>query len=308
TFSPGPLAHGLALYAMTETLAAGGEFIAAPHFDAAAAAALVTAHEVRRLVLVPTMLRRICDSVSGTPLRSVTAATVAGAKLTVADRQAAARALPQAAIREYYGASELGFVSVTDPADPPSPTAVGRAFPGVGLSVRDEAGLVLPAGETGTIFVDSPLISDGYLAGGDGAGFRRLGVLATVGDLGFLDQDGMLHLIGRAGGMLVSGGNNIYPSEIEAVLVSMPGIRSAFACGLEHADLGTELVAVIEPDGVAPDADALALDLAARLPRYKHPRRMWLCRSMPMTGSGKVAAKTVRHWIAEESDDLERLF
>ncbi|WP_312361208.1 AMP-binding protein [Ensifer sp.] len=303
TFAPGPLAHGLTLYALAETLIAGAEFIGMQHFDATRASGAIAALEVRRLVLVPTMLRRL----STTPSKStsVQKITVAGAKLTPADREAAAAAFPQADVIEYYGASELGFISVAGRDDTASATAVGRAFRGVGLVVLDENERPLPPGETGTIFVDSDLISSGYIGAGDGAGLRRVGRLATVGDLGFLGADGTLHLVGRSGGMVLSGGNNIYPQEVEATLVGHAGVHAACVLGLDHPDLGSELVAVIEPNGAAIEPAALSGHLDRNLPRYKHPRRIWLCRHLPMTQSGKVAAGTLKQWIVDGHDALE---
>jgi len=301
TYAPGPLAHGLALYAMTETLLAGATFHSARHFDAAEAREAIRAEGIRRLVLVPTMLRRLCE---GAPVTTVSAVTVAGAKLTAADHALCAAHFPNAALREYYGASELGFITVTAPGDAASASAVGKAFPGVRLSVCDDAGAALPAGETGTIFVESPLVATGYL----GAEPARFGALATVGDLGFLEEDGTLHLLGRSGGMVLSGGNNIYPSEVEAALTGLAGVRAAHVFGLDHADLGSELVAVIEPAEPGLTAAALKAAMDAVLPRYKQPRRLWLCRALPVTPSGKIEAKTVRQWVAEDSDALERLY
>ena len=305
TFAPGPLAHGLTLYALAETLCAGAEFIGAAHFDAARALTIIETEKVQRLVLVPTMLRRLCAAAANRPQACVTHITVAGAKLTASDRAVAALAFPKAEVIEYYGASELGFISVATKDDTASATAVGSAFPGVALSIRNDTGDEVPMGETGTIFVDSALISDGYVGQSDGAGFRRLGELATVGDIGFVDEDGMLHLLGRAGGMVLSGGNNIYPQEVEATLVAYPDVHAALVLGLDHPDLGSELVAVIEPEGSIFDRCALERHLAAHLPRYKHPRRIWRCPKMPMTQSGKVAAGTLRQWIADGNDALE---
>lgn len=303
TYAPGPLAHGLTLYAMTETLLAGGAFHSAAHFDPDAALATIRANTIRRLVLVPTMLRRFAAE---PPVTGVTAITIAGAKLTAADYALCAAHFPEAALREYYGASELGFVTVTAPGEAASSTAVGRAFPGVRIAVLDDAGRPLPAGETGTVFVESPLVATGYLGQGDGAGLARSGRLATVGDLGFLEADGMLHLLGRSGGMVLSGGNNIYPSEVETALRDTGLVRAAHVFGIHHADLGNELVAVIEPERPGLTPRALTAALSEFLPRYKQPRRIWLCRAMPVTSSGKVAAKTVRQWVAEENDALDR--
>ncbi|WP_026612922.1 class I adenylate-forming enzyme family protein [Ensifer aridi] len=306
TYAPGPLAHGLALYALAECLTAGAEFIGARHFEPRRALDVIASRRAQRLVLVPTMLRRLCEQADGRELRSVEKITVAGAKLTPTDRQAAVHAFPAAEIVEYYGASELGFITVSGAGDDHSATAVGKAFPGVRLAILDDRGRSLPPGETGTIFVESGLISDGYIAGGDGVGFQREGTLATVGDVGFLSDDGTLHLIGRSGGMVLSGGNNVYPSEIEAVILTVPGVSSVLVLGLDHPDLGQELAAVIQPNGGFVRA-ALERQLAAALPRYKHLRKIWLCREMPMTASGKIAAKELRQWIAEENGALERL-
>ena len=88
---------------------------------------------------------------------------------------------------------------------------------------------------------------------------------------------------------------------------SRAGVRAAHVFGVEHADLGSALVAVIEPDGPGLTATELKAAMAAVLPRYKQPRRIWLCRAMPVTPSGKVEARTVRQWVAEGSDALERL-
>jgi acyl-CoA synthetase (AMP-forming)/AMP-acid ligase II len=303
TYAPGPLAHGLALYAMTETLRAGAAFHSARHFEARAALETIRKEGIRRLVLVPTMLRRLCDDAR---IDHVGAITVAGAKLTAADHALCAQHFPQAAVREYYGASELGFVTVTTPGESASATAVGRAFPGVSLSILDDAGKALPAGETGTIFVESPLVATGYSGGGDGTELCRFGALASVGDLGFLAADGTLHLLGRSGGMILSGGNNIYPCEVETALLGLSFVHAAHVFGIENADLGSELVAVIEPDGAALAPETLKAAMGHVLARYKHPRRIWLCRAMPVTASGKVEAKTVRQWVSEESDALER--
>lgn len=306
TYAPGPLAHGLTLYGLAECLHAGAEFIGARHFDPVGALSEIAAFGVRRLVLVPTMLRRLCEQ-AGTPVSStVEKITVAGAKLTPADRNMAARAFPRAEVTEYYGASELGFITVSRAADKQSPSAVGKAFPGVRLAVLDDSGNALPPEETGTIFVESELISDGYISGGDSTGFCRRGALATVGDLGYLDGEGTLHLLGRAGGMVVSGGNNIYPSEVEMVIMAAAGVDAALVLGLDHPDLGSELAAIIQPNGTF-EQTTLARHLADALPRYKHPRKIWLCRQMPMTASGKIASKELRQWIAEGDPALERL-
>ncbi|MBX4958428.1 AMP-binding protein [Rhizobium lentis] len=291
TVCPGALAHGLALYALVEALDAGATFHSVGKWDAGAVARILCSAGIERLVAVPTHIAGIARAWAGEPaLTALRDVLTAGAKLNLSEVESIRRLFPQARVREYYGASEIGFMTVstlvggkTDyPID-----RVGRAYPGVEISIRDPDENDVGADVPGTIFVNSDLIADGYLWGDDGQAFRVTKAGATVGDLGEIDQNGMLRVIGRAGGMMISGGNNVYPAEVESALKTCPGVEDAVVFGLPDAYYGQRIVAVVS--GEATDAKILADHCAAKLARFKIPREFHRIGSWPMTSSGKIA-------------------
>ncbi|MBB2753834.1 UNVERIFIED_ORG: acyl-CoA synthetase (AMP-forming)/AMP-acid ligase II [Rhizobium aethiopicum] len=291
TLCPGALAHGLALYALVEALDAGGTFHSVRKWDPAAVARILASEEIERLVAVPTHIAGIARAWADKPaLTSLRDVLTAGAKLDLNGVEAMRRLFPRARIREYYGASEIGFMTVstlvggeTDfPID-----RVGQAYPGVEISIRDPDGNDVGTDAPGTIFVRSDLIADGYLWGDDGQAFRVTEAGATVGDLGELDENGMLRVIGRAGGMMISGGNNVYPAEVESALKTCPGVEEAVVFGLPDAYYGQRIVAVVS--GEAKDAKMLADHCARQLARFKIPRQFHHIASWPMTSSGKIS-------------------
>ncbi|RDD61551.1 AMP-binding protein [Ferruginivarius sediminum] len=310
TFAPGPLAHGLALYALAETLDAGGTFVGMPAFKPETAAATVAAVKPDRLVLVPTMLVGLsAEAEAGADIgESVRVVICAGDKLDAGLRDRGKRAFPNAEVIEYYGASELGHVSVWRERDGVGAESVGRPHPAVAVEIRDEAGHPVEAGTPGTVFVRSPWICDGYLWASDGKGLRREGAWATVGDRGYLDADGALHLIGRSGGMIVTGGYNVYPAGVERALRDLPGVEEAVVMKLPDDYLGQRLVAVIGGPGAGDltceRVRALCLE---SLPRYKVPRALWAATRWPTTSSGKIARKTLEDWIRDGDPRLRPL-
>jgi acyl-CoA synthetase (AMP-forming)/AMP-acid ligase II len=169
---------------------------------------------------------------------------------------------------------------------------VGQAYPGVAITIRDPEENDVGTDVPGTIFVNSDLIADGYLWGDDGQAFRVTPAGATVGDLGEIDANGMLRVIGRAGGMMISGGNNVYPAEVESALKTCPGVEEAVVFGLPDAYYGQRIVAVVS--GEAIDAKILADHCAGKLARFKIPRQFYQIGAWPMTSSGKIARGQVQ--------------
>jgi len=286
--APGPLSHGLSLYAVIETLCAGGTAIIQSTFDPAEVISHTHARAATTLVVVPAMLDVLLDTYASNPMTSVSAIVTAGAKLPTALRQGAARAYPGADIIEYYGASELSFVTVAAGHEKPPAESVGRAFAGVEIEVRDESGRALPPGHTGIVWVRSKMISSGYVGYTDGSGFRQSGEWATVGDLGHLDAQGYLYLDGREGSAITSAGYTVYPSAIESALMSHPEVSEAVVVGLPHARWGEVIAAAVIPVrqsglGVA----ALEEHCLQVLEPYACPRRWVLTEKFHRTTSGK---------------------
>ncbi|WP_048645605.1 AMP-binding protein [Nitratireductor soli] len=292
TCCPGALAHGLALYALAEALHSGGTFHSIRQWQAEGVADLLSREGIQRFVAVPTMISGLAKTAIAKPggfpmIRNV---LTAGSKLGSKQVGQMRAMFPNARIMEYYGASELGFISVSTvvPFDAETPLqTVGKPFPGVGLSIRNSGGQVLGPGEVGTIHVHSDLICDGYLWGDDGKAFRADAGGATVGDIGELDGNGALRVIGREGGMVVTGGFNVYPSEIETALRNIADVDEAVVLGVEDDHLGTRLVAVLS--GSFEDGDGVLSAAGTFLPRYKLPRNLFRTQSWPVTTSGKIA-------------------
>ncbi|NKK62793.1 AMP-binding protein [Rhizobium leguminosarum bv. viciae] len=309
TMCPGALAHGLALYALVEALDAGATFHSVRKWDPGAAARTLSSERVERLVAVPTHIAGIARAWTGEPaLASLRDVLTAGAKLDANGVESIRRLFPKVRIREYYGASEIGFMTVSTlvggEIDFPI-ERVGQAYPGVEISIRDPDENDVGTDVPGTIFVRSNLIADGYLWGDDGQAFRVTEAGATVGDLGELDADGMLRVIGRAGGMMISGGNNVYPAEVESALKACPGVEDAVVFGLSDAYFGQRIVAVVSGETV--DPKILADHCAQMLGKYKIPKQFYHIRSWPMTSSGKISRGQVEQAVISGDDLVLRL-
>ena len=164
-------------------------------------------------------------------------------------------------INEFYGSTESSAVTLASSADTlAKPGTVGRAVEGAELRILDDDGRILPAGEVGEIFTRFAELPDFtyHNRPDERAKVDRDGFI-TSGDVGYLDADGYLFLCDRKRDMVISGGVNIYPAEIEAALHAMPGVKDCAVFGIPDAEFGEKLMAVVEPaDGAARDADRCA--------------------------------------------------
>jgi long-chain acyl-CoA synthetase len=232
---PGSLTHSLSLYAALECLNAGATLYLLPKFSAKAVVRLLTTQSITVLTAVPTLLKSIAKfiitkSLSCSTLRAVIAG---GSKLELSLRSELPLAFPTAEILEYFGALELSFVSLAASREGVPSNSVGRSFHGVELSIRRPQGTgEATAGEVGWIGVKSQLLSLGYLETEQETTYRVLEGWATVGDLGWQDANGYLYLTGREQDMIVSGGMNVYPAEIETILRKLPEISEVVVVGM----------------------------------------------------------------------------
>lgn len=294
---PGPLVHGLGLYGAVEGLSAGATVRVQPKFDTTDAAARLAECGITTLVVVPTMLVGILDAAErdGRRFPALRRVVCSGAKLAPAVHDRLAALCPDATMLEYYGASELSFVSLRSSREGAPTDSVGRPFHGVELSLRDDDGNPVERGRPGTVWVRSGMLSDGYLGTADGAGYRERDGWGTVGDYGWIDGEGWLRLVGRAGDMVITGGLNVYPAEVEAVLRAHPAVAEAVVFGLPDPYWGDALSAVVwwRGTGRASLAD-LRNWCQERLEAYKAPRKLFATAEMPLTGSGKIARTDVR--------------
>ncbi|QIB34950.1 AMP-binding protein [Ancylobacter pratisalsi] len=289
--APGGLAASLHLYGVVHALHVGACAVMMRHFNPEHVFALIVRHGVTALYATPTQLQMLIRMGEGARFPTVRALMISGAKWQPGTRAATHALFPNARIFEFYGASETSFITIGHPADAVPEGSVGRPAPGVTLAIRDGEGNDVPAGETGTIWVASSMLFDGYACGGSGE-MRRDGGFMSVGDRGWRDAAGFLFLAGREKRMLVTSGQNVYPEEIEAALAGLPGIEEAAVFGVNDALRGVRLVAVLRGAPVAGEGrvDEAGLRAALRplLAAYKIPRRFLCLDDWPRTSGGKV--------------------
>jgi len=200
-------------------------------------------------------------------------------------------------IWEFYGGTESGPVTLASSEDALcKPGTVGRPTPGTDMRILDEAGNALPPGEIGEIFARI----DGYPdftyhnLPQQRAEVARDGLI-TCGDVGYVDKDGYLFLCDRKRDMVISGGVNIYPAEIEAVLHALPGVHDCAVFGVPHAEFGEALMAVVEPvPGAVLEPAVLRHELAKHLASYKVPSRIEIRSGLPREDSGKIFKRRLR--------------
>jgi malonyl-CoA/methylmalonyl-CoA synthetase len=179
---------------------------------------------------------------------------------------------------------------------------VGRPLPGVELKITDpDSGATLPDGEIGVIEVRGPNVFQGYwqMPEKTAEELRPDGFFIT-GDLARIDPDtGYVQIVGRAKDLIISGGYNIYPKEVEAVLDDMPGVLESAVIGAPHPDFGESVVAVLVPEkGARPDLDAIRAALGEALARFKQPRHYEVLDELPRNTMGKVQKNALRDRFA----------
>lgn len=205
-------------------------------------------------------------------------------------------------ILERYGMTETNM-NTSNPYDGPRRAGtVGKPLPGVDLKVCDpETGAVLPDGEIGVIEVRGPNVFQGYwqMPEKTAAELRADGFFIT-GDLGLIDDQGYVQIVGRGKDLIISGGYNIYPKEVELLLDDQPGILESAVIGVPHGDLGEAPVGVLVAQaGAAPDLDAITKSISETLARFKCPRRLVVVDDLPRNTMGKVQKNVLRDQFAD---------
>lgn len=292
--APGGLSASLHLYGVVHALHIGARAVMMRQFHPRRALRLMAEHAVSALYVTPTQLQMLLDA-GAEALPSLRTLMISGAKWRPETRAATARLFPNAAIAEFYGASETSFITVAHSREKVPAGSVGRAAHGVRLRIRDADGRDLTDGEVGAIWVGSTMLFQNYACGG-GDEIRREGDLMTVGDHGRLDGNGFLTLHGREKRMLVTSGLNVYPEEVEAALVSLPGIEEAAVFGLPDPLRGVELVAVLRGEF---EEAALRANCRRLLPAAKIPRRLVALEDWPRTAGGKADLTALREIVAQ---------
>jgi malonyl-CoA/methylmalonyl-CoA synthetase len=288
--------HGL-FVAVGCALLSGAKMIFHAGFDAERAVAALAESTV--FMGVPTYYTRLLASDSLTPERVAHMRLfVSGSAPLLPETFNNFRARTGKTILERYGMTETGM-NCSNPLEGERRVGtVGFPLPGVELRIADDRGHALPQGEVGVIEVRGDNVLQGYWNNPQktAAAFRADGFFIT-GDVAYQDPDGYVVIVGRASDMIISGGYNVYPKEIESVLDAMPGVAESAVIGLPHPDFGEGVVAVIRArpgQPMLPEGEIIAL-LKQQLASFKVPKRLVFVEDLPRNAMGKVVKADLRH-------------
>jgi fatty-acyl-CoA synthase len=283
-----PLFHGLGLLNSMLALFLGSPLVLARRYDAAAVLASVDKNRAGAIVAVPVMLQRMLDvgpaAIAEHDLRSLRAVISGAAALGPA---LAERFIAQfgPVLCDAYGSSEIGIATIATSADLiAAPGTVGRPCLGSSVRILDDDDRPTETGVTGRIFAGGGLVFGGYE---DGSSKTVVDGRMSTGDLGHLDAAGRLFVDGREDDMIVSGGENVYPVEVEDCLMSHPGVVEAVVVGVPDEEFGQRLVAYVVPAGDVTEDD-LIQHVRTNLARYKTPRKIVLVEDLPRNATGKI--------------------
>lgn len=297
----GPLYHSAPNAHANLVLRTRGLLVLQPRFEAEGLLRLAATHRITHLNMTPTMFvrllalpRRVRKRFDPGSLRHVS--------------HGAAPCPPELKRRmldwwgdvlvEYYAMTETGILTTCDSRQwRAHPGSVGKAAEGIDLKIAAEDGSQAAPGETGEICVRgslTPYVS--YHRAEDLTGRLRSGDYVATGDLGYLSDDGYLHVTGRKTDMVISGGVNIFPAEIEAALAACPGILDSAVFGVPDPEFGERLVAMVQRDEGTeePDARTICEFLFRRLARFMVPREIHFCRELPREDTGKIRKRLLR--------------
>jgi fatty-acyl-CoA synthase len=293
-----PVYHASATGFSTFTFLLGGTVVVMADFRPEAFVDTVERYGVTSTVLVPTMIHRLVE-LGPARLRgrmpSLRALFSGGAPLPGALATEALAVLGDR-IYNFYGSTETGIVTVATPADlRAAPATVGRAIPGCDIRLVDEHGRDVPAGSVGELYARSAMMVDGYHADAEATRGMSLDGYFSVGDLARRDHDGRFHIEGRKRDMIISGGVNVYPVEIEAALEAHPAVAEVAVVGVPDKEWGERVRAfVVLRPGQAASGDDLSAHCRARLSGAKVPRDFVFLESLPRNPTGKILKRELR--------------
>lgn len=294
----GPLFHEAPTLFTLAQLFYGGTVVVLPRFTPGDALAAIEAHGCTMMgFAVPAMLDQMTALDSAHDVSSLKKIICGGAALLNHTIEQTIERFAQAALHEFYGATELGLMTDIIHAPSSKRRTVGRPLPGVALVVLDDRDKPVSPGQIGQIFV-SPIMMEGYYGRPEqtAADTRQFGGVSwfTLGDLGFLDEEGFLFIVDRKTHMIITGGENVYPVEVESILVEHPAIRDISVIGLPDERWGETVTAVVVPTDAPPSVQDLRAFAAGRLAAYKLPKRVIAVDELPRTPSGKVLKHVLR--------------
>lgn len=297
TLNAGPYWHSAPRDFAALALYLGGTTVVPRRFEASQYLELVERYQVTNSFVVPTMLQQLvtCPTLKTCNVSSLRCLISGGAPLpTPVKERVLAKFGP--VLTEFYGATETRIVTAITPAELAAhDRSVGRPIRDVALRILDEAGVEVPVGSVGEIFISGPGLFSGYWRDPESTRRTHRGAWFSLGDMGRVDAEGYLYLVDRKQDMIISGGENIFPNDIEECLLRHPKVLEAAVIGAPDELWGEIVVAFVVPvPGERPTAEELAAFCGERLPNYMKPRRVEFCEALPRNAVGKLMRRCLR--------------
>ena len=294
----GPAYHSAPSFFSSIHLLMGATVVVLPKFDPIEALRLIDQHKVTNTFMAPTLLQRLCD----VPEEALLAIDASSLKSIILGAAPCPYALKVRAVErfgqhlwEFYGATETAFVTILRPEDQlRKPGSCGKAAPGQEIRLLDAAGNLVPDGVPGEIWTRSPWLAEYYHKPEATARSMREGFF-SAGDIAYRDSEGYYFICDRKIDMIISGGVNIYPAEIEAVLSAHPAVLDVAVIGVPDNQWGESVKAVValQPGKSASSGELIAF-CSERLADYKKPRTMDFVEELPRNPAGKLLKNKIR--------------
>jgi fatty-acyl-CoA synthase len=271
-------------------------------FDPEQTLAWIAQHEIHNAPMVPVMVQRIMELPEETRKKydtsSLRAVPLSGSALP---GELAIRFMDEFGdvVYNLYGSTEVAWATIATPQDlRAAPGTAGKAPFGTTLKIYSEDGRELPQGEEGRIFVGNEMLFEGYTGGGSK---DVIDGLMSTGDVGYIDQDGRLFVSGRDDDMIVSGGENVFPREVEDTISNMKGVKEVAVIGVDDEKFGQRLKAFVVKGSGGPNEDAIKKHVKSQLAGYKVPREVEYLDELPRNATGKV----VKRELEEREEDVD---
>lgn len=291
-----PLFHTWGFAHLALAMLLGSTVVLRRTFDPEAALRTAQDERCQSMVVIPVMLQRMLaldpEVLDGIDLSRVEVVASSGSALPATLARAWMDRFGDN-LYNIYGSTEVAYASIATPEDlRADPTSAGKPPYGTVVKILDEAGNELPAGETGRIFVGNGLLFEGYTNGGSK---EVVDGLMSSGDVGYYDEAGRLHVAGRDDDMIVSGGENVFPQEVEDCLVTHDEVGEVAAIGVSDEDYGQRLRAFVVRTGEVSE-DELRDHVRANLARFKVPREIVFVDELPRNATGKILKRELAEW------------
>ena len=290
TYVAPPMFHALGFAHLSLALGLGSKVVTRRRFKPEEFLAGIAEHRATAAIVVPAMLQRTlelgADRIAEFDTSSLRIIFCGGSQLPGAVATETMDTFGEI-LYVLYGSTEVAYASISVPADHrAAPTTVGKTTLGTTVRLLDDQGREVPRGQPGRIFVSNGVEFEGYT---DGQTKEVIGGVMSSGDVGHFDSDGLLFIDGRDDDMIVSGGENVFPQEVEELLIAHESVADAAVIGVEDEDFGRRLRAfVVAAAGDAPGEDELKDYVKRNLARYKVPREVVFIDELPRNATGKV--------------------